>query len=173
MEIRLVTLDDASKLSNYYLNNATHFQPWSPLRETEYNTVDEWQSRLVNYVLEQEDEHAAYFVALSQDRTEIVGHCSLTNIIHGVFQACYMGYGVAEDYQSMGVATRLCERVIRHAFNTLGLHRIMANYMPRNSRSAALLRKLGFAEEGLAKKYLKINGRWEDHILTSLINPEE
>ena len=60
--------------------------------------------------------------------------------------------------------------LIEFAFSDLCLHRIMANYMPRNKRSAALLERLGFMREGLAKNYLLINGIWEDHVLTSLTN---
>ena len=45
-------------------------------------------------------------------------------------------------------------------FGPQNLHRIMANYMPSNARSGSLLRRLGFREEGLAKDYLRINGRW-------------
>lgn len=67
--------------------------------------------------------------------------------------------------------SKLCLAAIKYAFHELDLNRIMANYMPSNERSGILLRKLGFSEEGLAKKYLKINGRWEDHVLTSLVNP--
>ena len=62
---------------------------------------------------------------------------------------------------------------ISHTFETLELNRIMANYQPDNHRSEKLLRCLGFEREGLAKKYLKINGQWTDHVLTSLINPAE
>ena len=57
-----------------------------------------------------------------------------------------------------------------YMFADLGLHRIMAGYLPHNDRSGKLLDRLGFEKEGLARKYLKINGRWEDHVLTSLIN---
>jgi ribosomal-protein-alanine N-acetyltransferase len=52
-----------------------------------------------------------------------------------------------------------------------GLHRIMANHRPENARSARLLNGLGFEREGMARAYLKINGAWTDHVLTSLINP--
>jgi ribosomal-protein-alanine N-acetyltransferase len=56
-------------------------------------------------------------------------------------------------------------------FKHLKLHRIMANYVPRNEKSGKLLKKLGFVFEGYARDYLKINGQWEDHILTSKISP--
>jgi len=67
---------------------------------------------------------------------------------------------------------QLCAYVISFAFKELGLNRVMANYMPKNIRSECLLRSLGFEREGFARKYLCINGKWEDHVLTSLINPK-
>ncbi len=68
--------------------------------------------------------------------------------------------------------TEVSQHAIDYAFSQLKLNRLMAAYMPRNKRSANLLKKLGFTKEGLAKKYLQINGNWEDHVLTSLLNPE-
>lgn len=65
----------------------------------------------------------------------------------------------------------LCQNAIDYAFKELSLNRIMANYMPINHRSAMLLKSLGFSKEGEAKRYLKINGCWEDHVLTSLLSP--
>ena len=60
---------------------------------------------------------------------------------------------------------------IDYLFNVVGLHRIMANYIPGNKRSASLLMRIGFEYEGLAKSYLKIAGQWQDHILTAKLNP--
>ena len=62
------------------------------------------------------------------------------------------------------------KKAIDYMFCEQNIHRIMANYMPSNTRSAKLLKKLGFTIEGLAKDYLLINGKWEDHVLTSLTN---
>lgn len=48
-----------------------------------------------------------------------------------------------------------------------------ANIMPRNRASLKVVEKLGFYNEGLATKYLKmINGKWEDHIHMVLRNTE-
>jgi ribosomal-protein-alanine N-acetyltransferase len=82
-----------------------------------------------------------------------------------------MGYAVEKRYQGRGLMKKLCDHAIGYAFSELQLNRIMANYMPCNQRSERLLRRLGFVEEGLARNYLKINERWEDHVLTSLVNP--
>jgi ribosomal-protein-alanine N-acetyltransferase len=51
------------------------------------------------------------------------------------------------------------------------MHRITASYLPHNQRSGKLLKRLGFVVEGYAYDYIMINGKWEDHILTSLVNP--
>lgn len=173
MDIRLVQPGDAVKLSEYYRTNEVHFCHWSPLREDEYNAIDEWEVRLQSFLFEQEEKNSAYFIAYDESIGAIIGHCSLTNIVHGAFMACYMGYGVAESHLRQGIAAHLCDIALTYAFNDLKLHRIMANYMPHNVPSAALLKKLGFTIEGLAKQYLNINGRWEDHVLTSRINTND
>jgi ribosomal-protein-alanine N-acetyltransferase len=72
--------------------------------------------------------------------------------------------------EGKGLMFEALREAIRYVFVEKRLHRIMANYMPSNVRSANLLKKLGFVEEGYAKEYLLINGRWEDHILTALTN---
>lgn len=58
------------------------------------------------------------------------------------------------------------------AFGELDLHRVMANHLPRNQRSARLLQRLGFEREGYARDYLRIAGQWEDHVLTAKIRPD-
>jgi ribosomal-protein-alanine N-acetyltransferase len=166
MDNRLITIGDAKRLSEYYLDNLDHFKRWEPIKTRSFHLYAEWQKRIVEYLSSQERGDAAYFVATSGN--EIVAHCSLTQIYRGAFQACYMGYGVSHKFEGRGVAYSLCEFVISYAFKELSLHRIMANYMPHNNRSGKLLDRLGFVREGVAKNYLKINGRWENHVLTSL-----
>jgi ribosomal-protein-alanine N-acetyltransferase len=168
MVIRKVQVKDGAALREYYLANARHFREWEPRRENSFHTTESWNERATGMVLNQDQGNSAHFVA--EIKGSIVAHCNLSNIVRGVFQACYMGYGVSLEYQGQGVAREICETAIHYAFNEMGLHRIMANYMPHNNRSAKLLKRLGFVREGLAKNYLQINGKWEDHVLTSLTN---
>lgn len=81
--------------------------------------------------------------------------------------ACYLGYSVDHSSQGRGVMYEALDTLIPVVFSQFGLHRIMANYMPRNERSGRLLQRLGFEKEGYAKDYLQIAGRWEDHVLTA------
>lgn len=168
MEIRALSELDAEIMCRYYTDNAAHFEPWEPIRPFDYHSLESWRLRVVEHMNNQRRGDAAYFVATINNR--VVGHCSLTQIVKGPFQACYMGYGVASDVEGTGIAYKLCRHAIDHAFQKLRLHRIMANYMPHNNRSAKLLLRLGFVQEGLAKDYLKIAGKWQNHMLTSLTN---
>ena len=90
----------------------------------------------------------------------------------GAFRACLLGYHVDCGSEGKGYMTEAVSAAIRYAFDGLKLHRIMANYVPHNERSARLLERLGFVVEGRAKDYLFIHDRWQDHVLTSLTNHE-
>ena len=68
--------------------------------------------------------------------------------------------------------TRALTLTNRCMFEQYNLHRIMANYLPENLASGRVLEKLGFVREGIAKDYLRINGVWRDHVLTSLTNDQ-
>lgn len=172
MTFKLTSAGDAKAVSEFYLNNSEHLRLWEPLRDDGYHLPEAWEKRLDEREIEQSEGRAAYFVSYNPVVSEVVAMCSLTNIVRGPFQACYMGYSISAKHQGKGLMKDLCRQVIGYAFNELGLNRIMANYMLNNHRSAALLDRLGFVKEGVAKDYLFINGNWEDHILTSLLNPQ-
>lgn len=170
-EIRLTSKSDAKAISIFYQENSTHLGHWEPLRSDGFHSVDAWAQRLVEREEEQVAGRSAYFTSFDAETQGVIAICSLTNIVKGPFQACNMGYAISQSHQDKGLMKQLCLHVIDYAFNELELNRIMANYMPSNRRSENLLKNLGFEREGLAKKYLCINGKWEDHVLTSLINP--
>lgn len=101
---------------------------------------------------------------------ELIGMVNYSNFIRGAFQSCFMGYKISENMQGKGLITEAIKASINFVFGELNLHRISANYMPRNNASARVLEKCEFTKEGIAADYLYINGKWEQHILTSLIN---
>ncbi len=172
MNIRPPTIDDANAMVEYYLTNQKYLAPWEPDRAASFFTVEFWKERLTSWEIERERGEAEHFIAKEPSRSQVIAVCSLTNIVRGPFMACNIGYSVSEEFQGQGVAKSLVSHAIDHAFNELRLNRVMANYLPRNERSAKLLESLGFVKEGLARRYLCINGVWEDHVLTSLLNPE-
>jgi ribosomal-protein-alanine N-acetyltransferase len=52
----------------------------------------------------------------------------------------------------------------RFAFEDVGLHRLQVSIIPRNRPSRRVVEKLGLRAEGIAVRYLCINGVWEDHM---------
>ena len=113
-----------------------------------------------------------YLFLRAGDAGDPIGDIALSEIVRGPFQACYLGYRVSAEYEGQGFVAESIACIVEYAFSALKLHRIMANYMPSNSRSAAVLRRCGFIVEGQARDYLRINGEWRDHVLTSRINPD-
>lgn len=94
---------------------------------------------------------------------DILGHLSLGNIVRGAFQSGYVGYWIGARHAGRGYMTEALALAVAHAFVDLKLHRVEANIVPENAPSKALVKKLGFRREGIAKRYLCINGRWRDH----------
>jgi ribosomal-protein-alanine N-acetyltransferase len=156
-------------LANFYAVNERHFRRWSPTVPAGHHSVRSWKRRLEERQIELENRLSAHFIGTDATESYVIGACSLGNIVRGIFQACHIGYSISERYQGSGSMKPIVMHAIDYAFNELKLHRIMANHMPANERSAGLLKSLGFEIEGYAKQYLLIDGKWEDHVLNSLL----
>ncbi|MGL4858786.1 MAG: ribosomal protein S5-alanine N-acetyltransferase [Enterobacteriaceae bacterium] len=170
--VRLAHERDAYRLADYYAENREFLRPWEPERDDSYRFPSGWQARLGIIDKLQRQKEAFYFLLLDPDETEVIGVANFSNVMRGIFHACYLGYSVGEKWQGQGLMYEAVQAAIRYMFQREKMHRIMANYMPHNQRSGHLLKKLGFDQEGYARKYLFINGTWQDHILTSLINEQ-
>lgn len=95
----------------------------------------------------------------------LVGGITLGALERGIAQKATLGYWMGQPYAGQGLMTEAGQLVIAFARDTLGLHRVDACCLPHNEISCALLRRLGFTQEGFAASYLKIDGAWEDHLL--------
>lgn len=167
--VRLARPEDAPAIVTYYRDDEAHLKEFSPaappmLTEPYWRTQIEVQRAQFDGGLS-----CRTFVYELDDRT-VIGVANLSNIIRGSFQACYLGYNIARTREGRGLMFEALEALIDYGFTELNLHRIMANYMPRNRRSGVLLARLGFVVEGEAKRYLRINGIWEDHVMAALTN---
>lgn len=161
----------AKALSSYYKANHEHLAPWEPLRPDNYHSVDSWLTRCREFESEHNAGSALRVVGIQKNETSIACVCNFTNISRGPFQACNMGYSISQALGGQGIMTEFAEAATNYVFEKIELHRIMANYVTQNVRSARVLEKIGFEKEGYAKSYLKIAGTWRDHVLTAKINP--
>ena len=171
--VRLPGAADAAGVAAFYSANREHLQPWSPTFHAGMFSEDFWSAefdrRLVDYHAGRE---VRGFLYPRGDGARVIGNLSLSQIVRGVLQACTLGYALAEEAQGHGYMLEAVRGAVAFAFGSLGLHRVAAGYMPRNRRSAAVLRQAGFVVEGYARDFLLINGRWEDHVLTAITNRE-
>jgi len=95
---------------------------------------------------------------------EIVGYFNISQIIRGPLQSAFLGYGGVARWSGAGYMTAALRLVLERAFVDLALHRIEANVQPGNAPSIALVERCGFVREGFSESYLKIGGRWRDHV---------
>ena len=111
----------------------------------------------------------AYFIFLREPGAErLVGGLTLSNVRRRAAQYVTLGYWMGRQYAGRGLMTEAVGTVIPFAFDTLGLHRIHAAFLPANTASRRVLEKNGFREEGYAESYLQIDGKWCDHVLCGL-----
>jgi len=109
-----------------------------------------------------------YFICRGEDGA-IAGVASLSQIFLGNFRSAYLGYSAFVPFEGAGHMTEGLRLILREAFGPLGLHRVEANVQPDNERSIALVERLGFQREGFSPRYLKIGGRWRDHVRYAIL----
>lgn len=170
LRLKILTDDDTDIVYRYFQENQDHLSPWEPNRPEDFYSQEVIRQRLWHAQKDAEQGRAYQFGIVDSADTEMLGACNFSNIARGPFQACYLGYSIAARHEGKGIMALALTTAIDYMLSELDLHRIMAAYIPTNARSEKLLLRLGFEKEGYAKSYLKIAGRWQDHVLTSLIN---
>ncbi len=152
--------------------NSEHFERYTSTPEKDRSSLQYWEKKLSDYLRESERGVSVRLALFDKDSLEepVIGVCNFTQIFRGPFQSCYLGYKIDHNYEGKGLMYEALQEACSFMFKEQNLHRIMANYIPSNIRSEKLLNRLGFQKEGYAKEYLFINGVWEDHTLTSLLN---
>lgn len=172
LHIRPGQPSDIPAILSYYRQNQAHLAPFEPLKAPEFYTPEYWEKMLMQRSLDAKADRALkLFLFLKTPSQPLIGSLNFSNFVRGVFQNCTVGYSLAENYQGQGYMSEALRAGIDYAFSQLHMHRIEANYLPFNQRSGNLLKRLGFTINGYAPEYLYIAGRWQDHILTSLVNP--
>ena len=163
----------AEELAAYRVKNRAFLRPFVPKREESYYTEEFCREALQKEIAAAQAGTAyGFYLYLKEQPDRLIGSVSLTGVIRGVFQSCYAGCQLDGELINQGYMTEAVTAVVSHAFEVLNLHRIEANIMPRNARSLRLAEKCGFVKEGISKDYLRINGRWEDHVHMVRLNPD-
>ena len=112
--------------------------------------------------------HVGLLVCRHEDNA-IVGVINIAEIVRGLFKSAYLGYYAFLPYAGAGYMSEGIELALVMAFRTLKLHRVEANVQPTNMQSLALVRSAGFVREGYSRRYVRIAGRWRDHVRMALL----
>lgn len=155
----------AGQVVDYYQRNRKFLEEFEPAREEAFFSL-EYQAQLLEKEMANWREKTAYrfYIKRVEDPQKIIGMIGLNNVVWGAFCSAFLGYKLDEALVNRGYMSMAIAIVVQYAFQELRLHRIEANVMPRNGASLRALEKNHFINEGMSRDYLRINGRWEDHI---------
>lgn len=169
--IRPIALDDAEAIASLRREGRDYLAPWEPDRGEAAFTAEGVRSEI-----EAAFARAGAGVGLTyaiEDDGRLVGQIFLNSIVRGpYFRSCSTGYWVAKSAAGRGIATEAVRLAKDAAFGELGLSRVQAETLIDNKASQKVLKRNGFEPIGLAPAYLKIAGKWQDHLLFQVLNPE-
>jgi [ribosomal protein S5]-alanine N-acetyltransferase len=168
---RLLSVDDAPALLEIAREDFYFFAPWEPLHDDQWLT-EAAQREVIGEKLEQHRLGLSLPHVVLDDAGEVVGRITLNNVVRGAFQSCSVGYFIRSAANGRGHATSAVRQMVATAFGELGLHRVEAGTLLHNAASQRVLERNGFVRFGLAPQYLRIQGRWQDHVLFQVLNPD-
>ena len=146
--------------------------PWEPSWSSDALSRAAFRRRLRSYEAEWQRGTGYSFLLFRAEDDALLGGITLSNVRRGVAQCASLGYWVGACFARQGYMTEGLLAILDFAFERLALHRIEAACLPDNEASQALLRKIGFSEEGYSRQFLRINGRWQDHRLFAVLQDD-
>jgi [ribosomal protein S5]-alanine N-acetyltransferase len=170
--LRHPTMQDYSAWAELRALSRQHLTPWEPQWTRDELARSTFRRRLRQYQRELRDDQGYAYLIFSEADAGLLGGLNVSNVRRGVAQAASIGYWMGAPHAGCGLMTETVRAAVQFAFTTLGLHRLEAACLPSNIASARVLEKAGFKREGRARRYLKINGQWQDHDLFALLHDD-
>jgi ribosomal-protein-alanine N-acetyltransferase len=150
----------------------TYLTPWEPIWPSDDLTRAGFRRRLRRYAEDIVADRAYPFLVFRETDGALIGGITLANVRRGIVQAGTVGYWTGEPYANKGYMTAALQVLLPSLFGELNLHRVEASCIPSNGPSIRVLEKCGFTREGLARRYLCINGVWQDHLLFGMLHDD-
>ncbi len=167
--------------------NDADYEGWVEVRRRCHDWLVKWEPRSVHAAHLAEDERSFTSRCAIRERERqmgtgfgfgiffegrFVGEITLSSIQRGPLQSAYVGYWIDEAVAGQGLMPESVVTVLQYAFDSLRLHRVEINIIPRNAASRRVVEKLGLRFEGIAERYLEIDGAWEDHARYAITSEE-
>lgn len=170
--LRAPAIADYASWAELRALSRAHLTPWEPAWAHDDLSRMMYRRRLRAYARDVHDDQAYTFFITDAMSEALLGGITLSNIRRGSAQSASLGYWIGAPHAGRGRMQEAVLTLLSFAFSAVRLHRIEAASMPANTASLRVLEKCGFRREGLAQGFLKINGRWEDHILFARLADE-
>ncbi len=160
---------DWSEWARLRTESRAHLTPWEPTWSADELTRVAYRRRLRRYSRDQRDGTGISFLIFSRAANALLGGVTLSNTRRGVTQSTTLGYWMGAPHAGKGYMKDAVNAVIGFVFEDMRLHRLEAACVPANEASKRVLQATGFHEEGFARRYLRINGEWRDHLLFAIV----
>lgn len=168
--LRILKPNYGRMVLEYYKRNHNFLKEWEPKRPRDFYTTAYQKNQLNHEYNMFKNKESVRFWIIKKEDNKLIGNISLSNIIMGNFKSCFMGYKLDKEEINKGYMTEAIKKAVEIMFEDFGLHRVEVNVVPRNERSLQVMKKLNFEQEGYSKRYLEINGKWEDHVHFAIYN---
>ena len=149
-----------------------YLTPWEPIWPADDLTRVGFRRRLRRYAEDIAEDRSYPFIVFRESDGVMLGGITLANVRRGIAQAGTIGYWIGQPHAGQGYMTAALRVLLPALFGELNLHRIEAACIPSNAPSVRVLDKCGFTREGLARRYLRINGIWQDHLLFGMLHDD-
>lgn len=167
--LRAPTIADFAQWARLREESRSFLSPWEPVWPAGDLTKVAFRRRLRRYQRDIRNGTGFPFLVFSPDGEMLFGGLTISHIERGVTQSGVLGYWMGVHYAGKGLMASSVRAVIEYSFDTLRLNRLEATCLPHNVASIRLLEKVGFTREGYARRYLRIDGRWQDHLLFGIV----
>ncbi|WP_233245769.1 GNAT family N-acetyltransferase [Marinicauda salina] len=172
VRLRHPSLDDYEAWAKLRSASRAHTEKWEPAWADDELTRAAFKRRLRRYHADIESGQGYPFFVFRAADDVMLGACNLNNVRRGVLQSADLGYWIGQPYVRRGHARAAVRRVLSFAFGPLHLNRVEAATRPENEPSRRLLLSVGFTPEGFARRYLKIDGEWRDHLKFAILKDD-
>jgi ribosomal-protein-alanine N-acetyltransferase len=172
LRLRAPRLSDYEQWARLRDESRSFLAAWEPIWPADELSRESYKRRIKRYAEEMRRDEAYPFFLIRENDQVLLGGLTLGFLRRGVAQAATLGYWIGASHAQQGYMGAAVRLALSFAFGHLGLQRVEAACLPHNEASIRLLDRVGFHREGLARRYLCINGRWQDHLLFAILSTD-